>query len=65
MIDTLFSFPAARQRLHVEPLCPHIDHFAEHLLEEGYAAYTVVDKLRVVTKFSRWLQHHKLGIDRG
>ena len=63
MINTLFSYPDAWQRLHVGPLSPHIDHFAEHLLEEGYAAYTVVDKLRVVTKFSRWLQHHKLGIE--
>lgn len=63
MIDTLFSDSAAWQRLHAGPLSPHIDGFAEHLLAQGYVVCTIVDKLRVVAKFSRWLQRHQLGAD--
>lgn len=63
MIDTLFSDPAAWQRLHAGPLSHHIDCFAEHLLAQGYVVCTIVDKLRTVAKFSCWLQRHQLGVD--
>ena len=63
MINILFSDPAAWQRLHTGPLSPHIDFFAEHLLVQGYAAWTVVDKLRVATKLSHWLTDHGLGVE--
>jgi len=63
MNDTLFSDPAAWQRLHTGPLSSHIDRFAEHLLAQGYVVCTIVDKLRVVAKFSCWLQRHQLGVD--
>ncbi|MEH6628843.1 MAG: site-specific integrase [Motiliproteus sp.] len=58
-----FSDPSAWQRLHVGPLSPYIDPFEQHLSEQGYAVVTIVDKLRVVAKFSRWLEHHQRGVE--
>jgi site-specific recombinase XerD len=54
---------AAWQRLHVGPLSPYIDAFAQHLLEQGYASCTVISKLRVVAKLSRWLERQRLGVE--
>jgi len=51
-----FSKPAAWQRLHVGPLSPFIDSFAQHLSEQGYADATSCDKLRIVAKLSQWLE---------
>jgi site-specific recombinase XerD len=63
MTPLLFSDPKAWQRLHVGPFSPYIDAFAQHLLEQGYATYTVISKLRVVTKLSRWLEQQRLGFE--
>ena len=57
----LFSDSKAWQRLHIGPLSPYIDPFAQHLLQQGYATWTIVDKLRVVTKLSQWLERRQLG----
>ncbi|MDD5321792.1 MAG: hypothetical protein PHD43_14520 [Methylococcales bacterium] len=58
----LFSDSRPWQRLHVGPLSPYIDPFAQYLLQQGYATWTIVDKLRVVTKLSQWLERHQLGV---
>jgi len=58
----LFSDSKAWQRMHVGPLGPYIDTFAQHLLQQGYAVWTIIDKLRVVTKLSQWLEFHQLGL---
>lgn len=58
----LFSDSKAWQRMHVGPLSPYIDTFAQHLLQQGYAVWTIIDKLRVVTKLSQWLEFHQLGL---
>lgn len=58
----LFSDSKPWQRLHVGPLSPYIDPFAQYLLQQGYATWTIVDKLRVVTKLSQWLERHQLGV---
>ena len=58
----LFSDSMAWQRLHVGPLSSYIDPFAQHLLEQGYAAWTIIDKLRVVAKLSQWLERRQLGV---
>lgn len=63
MTPLLFSDPKAWQRLHVGSLSPYIDAFAQHLLEQGYATDTVISKLRVVTKLSRWLEQQRLGFE--
>jgi len=38
------------------PLAPYADTFAEHLLGQGYAPWTVQDKLYVVARLSHWLR---------
>jgi site-specific recombinase XerD len=64
MVNIPFSFdPAAWQRLHTGPLSPYIDHFSQHLLQQGYADVTARGKLRVVAKLSRWLERQQLGLD--
>jgi site-specific recombinase XerD len=56
MIDQIFSDPLTLQRLHLGPLGPHIDAFARHLSERGYANWTAEEKIRVVSRLSQWLQ---------
>ena len=63
MVNTILLDPAAWLRLHVGPLSPYINGFADYLMGQGYAAWTIVDKLRVVAKLSRWLQHHRVGVE--
>lgn len=45
------------------PLAPYADAFAEQLDEEGYAPWTVQDKLHVVAKLSQWLDEHQLPVE--
>ena len=56
MVDQFFSDPVTLQRLHLGPLGPRIDAFARHLSERGYASWTAEEKIRVVSRLSRWLQ---------
>lgn len=63
MTPKFYSDPRAWQRLHVGPLSPYIDTFAQHLLEQGYATYTVISKLRVAAKLSQWLECQRLGVE--
>lgn len=56
MIDQFYSHPSSSERLHPGPLGTYIDVFAQHLVEQGYAKWTIEEKIRVVTGFSRWLQ---------
>jgi site-specific recombinase XerD len=54
---------AVWQRLHVGPLSPYIDTFAQHLADQGYGRQTAQTKLNVVAQLSRWLHQHQLGIE--
>ena len=63
MISLFFSDPAAWQRLHVGPLSPYIEGFAQHLLKQRYAPYSVIGKLRVMAKLSRWLERQQLVVE--
>ena len=63
MIDQFFSDPPSVKRLHLGPLGSHIDAFAQHLSERGYAAWTAQEKIRMVAGLSRWLQRRKLGVE--
>jgi len=44
------------------PLAPYADAFAEQLREQGYAPWTVQDKLQVVAKLSHWLKERQLPV---
>lgn len=63
MVDQFFSDPVSLQRLHLGPLGPHIDAFARHLSERGYARRTTEEKIRVVSSFSRWLQKRNRAVE--
>jgi site-specific recombinase XerD len=56
MVDQFFSDPVLLQRLHLGPIGSCIDAFARHLSERGYARWTAKEKIRVVSRFSGWLQ---------
>jgi site-specific recombinase XerD len=56
MIDQFFSDPVSLQRLHLGPIGLYIDAFVQHLAEQGYARWTAKEKIRVVYRFSGWLQ---------
>lgn len=58
----LFSDSEEWRHLHVGPLSPYIDTFAQLLLEQGYANWTIIDKLRVLAKFSQWLECRQLDV---
>lgn len=45
------------------PLAPYAEAFAEQLGEQGYAPWTVQDKLHVVAKLSHWLEEHQLPVE--
>jgi site-specific recombinase XerD len=45
------------------PLVPYADAFAEQLHEQGYAPWTVQDKLHVVARLSHWLEEHQLPVE--
>lgn len=62
MTDQFFSDLRAVQRLHEGPLGPHIDAFATHLRERGYARSTARYQIQLVAKLSRWLDRRDFGI---
>jgi site-specific recombinase XerD len=62
MYNPFFLNPKVWQHLHVGPLSPYVDAFAQYLLEQGYATSSAYDKLHVVAKLSRWLEEHDLSV---
>lgn len=60
MTDHFLSEPLAQELSCSGPLGPHLDAFARHLDELGYASSTRREKLRVVADFSGWLQRREL-----
>jgi site-specific recombinase XerD len=43
-------------------LAPYAESFAQRLGEQGYAPWTVQDKLHVVARLSAWLAEHRLAV---
>lgn len=44
------------------PLAPYAEAFAQRLREQGYAPWTLQDKLHVVARLSGWLAEHQLSV---
>jgi len=44
------------------PLAPYAEPFAQRLGEQGYAPWTLQDKLHVVASLSAWLAEHRLSV---
>jgi len=61
MIDYFFSNPKVLERLHLGPLGPHIDSFAQLLRVQGYHRNTAKYKIRLVAALSRWLEQKGLS----
>lgn len=62
MTDLFFSNLRALQRLHEGPLGPHIDAFAAHLGEQGYARSTARYQIHLVADLSHWLDRQRFQI---
>ena len=62
MLKHLFSEPVL-DRLHAGPLAPFLNTFTTLLLEKGYTKYSIKLKIRLIAKFSRWLDQQNLAID--
>jgi site-specific recombinase XerD len=42
------------------PLAPHVASFRRYLIEQGYASYSVIEKIRLVAHVSCWLEEREL-----
>lgn len=62
MIDQYFTDPLARMRVQEGPLGSHIDGFAAHMEGLGYARKSILEKLYLASKLSRWLGAHSLEV---
>ena len=63
MNHQLFSNQVLSQHLYSGPLVPHLDAFAAVLSEQGYSSLTIKVKIRVISKFSQWLQTQHILIE--
>jgi site-specific recombinase XerD len=63
MNHQLFSNQALSQVLYTGPLVPHLNAFAAVLSGQGYSRLTTKVKIRVISKFSQWLQKRHLVIE--
>lgn len=62
MLEDLFS-ESVLKRFHAGPLEPYLNPFTSLLSEQGYAKYSIKGKIRLVAKFSRWLDQQHLGVN--
>lgn len=63
MINHFFSNPKVLKLLHFGPLGPHIDSFAQILMEQGYKRSTAKQKIGIVSDLSRWLDRQRLSVE--
>ena len=61
-IDAYFVFPIKLRRMREGPLGPHVDLFADRLLEEGHSRQSAWRNLAVVCDFSHWLARRDLDL---
>ena len=62
MLEQLFS-ESVLKRFHTGPLNPFLDSFTSLLSKRGYTKYSIKGKVRLVAKFSRWLDQQHLGVN--
>ena len=62
MLEHLFS-RSALERLTAGPLGSYLNSFTTLLSEKGYTNYSIKVKIRLVAKFSRWLNQQNLGVN--
>jgi site-specific recombinase XerD len=54
--------PGDLHRLEVGPIGPHLRSFAALIAKQNYSSVTGWFKIRLVAKFSRWLQQHRITL---
>ncbi len=62
MIEKFYPNPIVVQRLQAGPLSAHIDTFAQQLIDEGYAPWTVKYAIRLLADLTIWMQQQGLTI---
>ena len=62
MLEHLFS-KSVPEWLYAGPLGSYVNSFTSLLSEKGYTNYSIKVKIRLVAKFSRWLNQQNLGFD--
>jgi site-specific recombinase XerD len=62
MLEHLFS-KSVPERLYAGPLGSYLNSFTTLLSEKGYTNYSIKVKIRLVAKFSRWLNQQNLGVN--
>lgn len=62
MIEYFYPNPIVVQRLQAGPLSAHIDTFAQQLIDEGYAPWTVRYAIRLLADLTTWMQQQGLTI---
>ena len=64
MIDRLELSPAELERFRCGPLGPHLDPFAHLLSEQGYSSQVGMQKIRLVTFLSRWMEQKHIAVEK-
>jgi len=62
MLEHLFS-ESVLERFHAGPLGPYLSTFISLLSEQGYTKYSIKTKVRLVAKFSQWIDQQHLGVN--
>src|SRR5262245_15430348 len=62
MIDSLIVHSTVRHRLREGPFGPAVDHIAQMLQTQEYAAATIRVYLRNSAHFGRWLIHRRIPV---
>jgi hypothetical protein len=63
MIARFDPRPEDLQRLQVGPIGPHLPNFAALVAGQGYCSVTGWLKVRLVARFSRWLEQHRVPLN--
>jgi site-specific recombinase XerD len=56
--------PGLLDQLRVGPLAPYLDGFLQALLERGYTNSTAMEKIRIVSRLSQWLEGQHLTVNK-
>ena len=62
MLEDFIATPADVERMRSCMLGTHLDGFCNSLHRQGYARFTVVDKLRTIVRLVQWMGRKRLGI---
>ena len=64
MSDHFKLTPAELKRFRCGPLGPHLDRFASLLSEQGYSSQVGMQKMRLATFLSRWLEQRHIAVQK-